>query len=75
LALDFKIEPRLFPLLDALDNIVLEYGGRIYLSKDVRLSQEVFEQGYPRINNFRAVRKQYGLENKLRSRQSVRLGI
>ncbi|MCP4108487.1 MAG: FAD-binding oxidoreductase [Desulfobacteraceae bacterium] len=75
LALDFKIEPRLFPLLDALDNIVLEYGGRIYLSKDVRLSQEVIEQGYPRINNFRAVRKQYGLENKLRSRQSVRLGI
>lgn len=75
LALDFKIEPRLFPLLDALDNIVLEYGGRIYLSKDVRLSREVFEQGYPRIDKFRAIRNQYGLKNKLQSRQSRRLGI
>ncbi len=75
LALDFKIEPRLFPLLDALDNIVLEYGGRIYLSKDVRLSREAFEHGYSRISKFRVIRNQYGLENKLQSRQSIRLGI
>lgn len=33
LALDFKIEPDLFPLLDRLDAMVLDHGGRLYLTK------------------------------------------
>ena len=44
LALDFKIERGLFELLDRLDKIVLKYGGRIYLAKDVRVSKETFEK-------------------------------
>ena len=35
LALDFKIEKGLFELLNKLDQLVLKYKGRIYLSKDV----------------------------------------
>ena len=40
LALDFKIEDDLFELLERLDSIILKYKGRIYLSKDVRVSKE-----------------------------------
>lgn len=75
LALDFKIEPELFPLLDALDAIVLAHGGRFYLAKDSRVSKEVFEQGYPHIEAFRALRKEYNLYATLQSLQSRRIGI
>lgn len=56
LALDFKIQPGLFALLDRLDRIVLHYGGRIYLAKDARVSRETFERGYPQIDPFRQLR-------------------
>ena len=75
LALDFKIEKGLFELLDRLDKIVLKHKGRIYLSKDVRVSKEVFEKGYPQINKFREIRKKYKLNEALNSLQSKRVGI
>jgi FAD/FMN-containing dehydrogenase len=75
LALDFKIEKGLFKLLDQLDEIVVKYGGRIYLAKDVRVKKETFEKGYPKIEKFRAVRKKYQLEKKFNSLQSRRVGI
>lgn len=75
LALDFKIEPGLFELLDRLDEIVLEYGGRIYLTKDVRVSKETFEKGYPDIEKFREFRKENGMSEKFASLQSKRVGI
>ena len=75
LALDFKIEKGLFELLDRLDEIVLKYKGRIYLSKDVRVSKEVFEKGYPQINKFREIRKKYKLNEVFSSLQSKRVGI
>jgi len=75
LALDFKIEKGLFELLDRFDEIVLEYGGRIYLAKDVRVSKETFEKGYPNIEKFRAFRKKNGMSEKFVSLQSKRVGI
>jgi hypothetical protein len=75
LALDFKIEPDLFLLLDALDEIVVKYGGRIYLAKDVRVSKAVFEQGYPLIGQFRSFRKKIGADKLFQSLQSKRLGL
>ena len=75
LALDFKIEPGIFELLDRLDEIVLEYSGRIYLTKDVRVSKETFEKGYPDIEKFRAFRKENGMIEKFESLQSKRVGI
>ncbi len=75
LALDFKIEKGLFELLDTLDQIVLRFGGRIYLTKDVRVSKETFEKGYPMIEKFRAFRKENGMDTKFHSLQSKRVGI
>ncbi len=75
LALDFKIESGLFELLDDLDQIVVKYGGRVYLAKDVRISKELFEKGYPMIEKFRALRKKYNLEDRFSSLQSKRVGI
>ena len=75
LALDFKIEPGLFELLDRLDEIVLEYGGRIYLTKDVRVSKETFEKGYPEIEKFRAFRKENVMREKIASLQRKRVAI
>ncbi|MGD9248592.1 MAG: FAD-binding oxidoreductase, partial [Desulfobacteraceae bacterium] len=75
LALDFKIEPHLFPLLDELDNMVVDHGGRLYLAKDVRMRKQTFLQGYPGWEAFREIRSKYGLSEKLNSLQSLRLGL
>jgi FAD/FMN-containing dehydrogenase len=75
LALDFKLDKGLFALLDELDKIVLDYGGRIYLSKDVRLSEQTFKQSYPQWQAFEQVRKHYGASEVFNSLQSQRLGI
>ncbi|WP_242689816.1 FAD-binding oxidoreductase [Sulfurimonas aquatica] len=75
LALDFKIEDGLFELLDQLDEIVVEYGGRIYLTKDVRVSQETFEKGYSKIETFKKYRKDNNMSEKFNSLQSKRLGL
>ena len=75
LALDFKIEPGLFDLLNRLDEILVDHGGRIYLAKDARVSQSVFEKGYPAIEQFRQLRQQYNMKEKLNSLQSRRVGI
>jgi FAD/FMN-containing dehydrogenase len=75
LALDFKIEKDLFELLDKLDEIVVKHKGRIYLTKDVRVSKETFEKGYPHIETFRQYRKENKMDTKFQSLQSKRVGI
>ena len=75
LALDFKIENRLFPFLDELDRIVLDHGGRLYLTKDVRMSEKMFRQSYPNWEKFVKLRHNRGAWHKLNSRQSKRLEI
>ena len=74
-ALDFKMEKGLFSLLDSLDEIVLENQGRIYLAKDARVSKSVFEKGYPQVDKFRELRREYKMNVKFNSIQSKRLGI
>jgi len=75
LALDFKIEKGLFELLEELDKIVVKYKGRIYLTKDVSVSKKSFEQGYSKIDTFRAFRKENKMDEKFQSLQSKRVGI
>jgi decaprenylphospho-beta-D-ribofuranose 2-oxidase len=75
LALDFPITPDLFLFLDELDRIVLEYGGRIYLSKDARMGKDMFKKSYVRSAEFISFKHDIDKENRLQSLQSGRLGI
>lgn len=55
LALDFANSgASTLALLDKLDAIVREAGGRLYPAKDGRLPRTMFEQGYPALERFRA---------------------
>ena len=57
LALDFPNRgEETLKLLDRLDAIVREAGGRIYLAKDARMSRDMFEAGYPRVAEFQQYR-------------------
>lgn len=75
LALDFKAEPAAFELLDTLDKIVLEYGGRIYLAKDARMTETMFKSTYPNWQRFEEVRAQWHAHGHFASAQSRRLGL
>ncbi|MBN3583013.1 FAD-binding oxidoreductase [Algoriphagus aestuarii] len=66
LALDFKVNQKVFALLDELDLLVLKYGGKLYLAKDSRMSKEFFERTYS--DDFKH-------SNQFNSLQSQRLGI
>jgi decaprenylphospho-beta-D-ribofuranose 2-oxidase len=75
LALDFKLTDKLFTLLDKLDDIVRKFNGRLYLSKDVRMSEEMFKATYPQWEEFQILRKQYGADKLFNSLQSQRIGL
>jgi decaprenylphospho-beta-D-ribofuranose 2-oxidase len=75
LALDFPITNKLFGVLDRLDDIVMEHGGRIYLTKDSRMRPEVLQKGYPRLTEFQEVKEKLDQGKVLQSLQSKRLGV
>lgn len=74
-ALDFKLTSGLFALLDELDAMLLDYGGRLYLTKDARMSAATFKHSYPQWEQFQAVRENYGAIGRFASLQSQRLGL
>jgi len=61
--------------LDGLDAAVLDAGGRVYLTKDVRLSGTAARAMYPRLDRFRAVREAVDPERLFVSDQARRLGL
>ncbi|MFI3270974.1 MAG: FAD-binding oxidoreductase [Pseudomonadota bacterium] len=74
LALDFPISKKLFPLLDELDAIVLDYGGRHYLTKDARMSSYTFKKGYGKLlDDFLEVKALWDPKTIFTSSQSQRL--
>jgi FAD/FMN-containing dehydrogenase len=75
LALDFKAETQVFELLDELDRLVLDYGGKLYLTKDARMSEKTFKTSYPNWHEFENIRNRYHALGKFASRQSLRLGL
>jgi decaprenylphospho-beta-D-ribofuranose 2-oxidase len=75
LAIDFPASRNVFPLLDEVDRIVVEAGGRIYLAKDARQSRETFEAGYPDLPRFQEIRRTIEATSRISSRLSERLGI
>jgi decaprenylphospho-beta-D-ribofuranose 2-oxidase len=75
LAVDLKAGPEALALCDDLDRLVLAAGGRLYLTKDSRMSAETFAASYPRVEEFQEVRRRYGATDVFVSAQARRLGL
>lgn len=76
LALDVSTsDPDLAPLLDRLDERVLETGGRLYLAKDSRMRPELLPAMYPRLDEWRAVRDRMDPDRRMSSDLARRLHL
>ena len=75
LALDFKASQPAFQTVRRLEEMVVDMGGRLYLTKDAVMQESTFKATYPNWEKFEAVREQYGAIGKFTSTQSERLGL
>jgi decaprenylphospho-beta-D-ribofuranose 2-oxidase len=75
LAVDLKVGPRALALCAELDDLVVAAGGRLYLTKDSRMTPETFRRTYDRIDEFEEVRRSWGAAGVFVSDQSRRLGL
>lgn len=62
-------------ILDELDAMVLEAGGRVYLAKDGRVAPELVEAMYPRLDEWRAVVDELDPDHRICSDLDRRLGL
>jgi hypothetical protein len=75
LALDFKINTETVNLIKELDAIIVDFGGRIYLTKDALMSAQTFKATYPEWQQFEMIREKYKAVGHFASAQSQRLGL
>jgi len=75
MAFDFKMSTETVQLIKLLDSMVVEMGGKIYLTKDALMSEASFKKIYPQWIQFEEVRVKYGAVGKFASSQSKRLGL
>jgi FAD/FMN-containing dehydrogenase len=72
-ALDLPRRRSTRALVEALAELVIAEGGRVYLAKDSYLRADQLARMEPRLAEFRRVRERWDPERRLRSAQSVRL--
>ncbi|MEO0323626.1 MAG: FAD-binding oxidoreductase [Myxococcota bacterium] len=75
LAIDFPVRPGLRELTRDLDAQVLEAGGRLYLGKDSMLDAPTMAAMYPRLEEWRAVKKRVDPEGVFTSNLARRVGL
>jgi FAD/FMN-containing dehydrogenase len=76
LAIDFPIgHPGLFTLLDRLDAITIDHGGRVYLAKDARLSRSNFARMYPMLPQWMQIKSNVDPAARFTSDLARRVGL
>ena len=76
LALDFPYRgAKTERLCRELDEVMLDFRGRVYLAKDALVSADTIVQMYPRLEEFTQIKKRLDPETVFRSNQSDRIGI
>ena len=75
LALDLPADPQLGPVLDRLDRLVADAGGRVYLAKDARLAPDLVAVMYPELGRWRELRDQLDPDHVFRSDLARRLHL
>jgi len=75
IALDFPARPGLFEILDYLDELVVDAGGREYLAKDSRMTRKIFEHMYPEWDAWKKVRNIYDPDRIFSSDLAKRLAL
>jgi decaprenylphospho-beta-D-ribofuranose 2-oxidase len=76
LALDFPARwARLYPLLNDLDALVADHGGRVYLTKDSRLSADAVRRMYPTLEQWQQERHLLDPEGRWVSGLGARTGL
>jgi decaprenylphospho-beta-D-ribofuranose 2-oxidase len=73
IALDIPIREETPALVDALNELVIAEGGRVYLAKDQFTRPERYRAMEPRLPEWTRIRRAWDPEGRLRSAQSVRL--
>ena len=73
IALDIPIRDDTQSLVDALNELVIGEGGRIYLAKDAFTRPEHFRAMEPRLPEWSRIRERWDPQRRLRSAQSVRI--
>ncbi len=75
LALDIPVTDKALEMLDDLDELISDAGGRLYLAKDSRLDPDTFRAMYPRVPELRKLLMDYDPDQKFASNLSKRLGV
>jgi decaprenylphospho-beta-D-ribofuranose 2-oxidase len=76
LAIDLPtVDTGLAKILAELDQIVLQAGGRVYITKDSRLSRKCFPVMYSNLDNWKKIKSEVDPINLWQSDQGRRLGL
>ena len=75
LALDLPVSAGLADLLHGLDRVVLDAGGRHYFAKDAHMTADDVRRGYPRLDEWKAIRDEVDPHRIWQSDLGRRLGL
>lgn len=75
LAVDFPVTAAAYALMQQMDRVVADTGGRLYLAKDARMDPHMMSVSYPDLDRFRSICAKVDPDRRYRSLLSERLAI